>query len=262
MRSKLSAVAIAALLLSALPAGAEEIPPTAATLETFFHCVGDSKVLNALTVQDPPAWDANAPTQSVQDGAGCGFADPGSRTGTNQENVYDAVFKGYYAGNLDSLTLRMHDIGVGPARTGAEQKLAVRLSVDGVSMFGSALPAPSPLDPVNDVVFGAPVPVPTAQEVTVKPVASETGASQLVEFTITGLGFMEQPGAGSLEREILVTVNSLSEHASAWVMDTTEVPSGISFNPATPAAASVAATTPGAFPAPAPAPTEEPTPTP
>lgn len=258
MRAKLSAVAVAALLLSALPAAAEDLPPEAVALDTYFHCTGDSKVLNALTLQDPPSWDANAPAQSVQDGAGCGFADPGSRTGTNQENVYDAVFKGYHAGNLDSLTVRLYDMGVGPARTGAEQTLGVRLSVDGVSMFNTILPAASPLD----LVLGAPVPVPATTEVKVTPVAVNDGATQYAEFTVTGLGFMEQPGAGDLEREVLVTVNSLSEQASAWVMDTTEVPAGITFNDATPAASTVAATTPGAFPAPAPAPepTEEPTP--
>lgn len=79
---------------------------------------------------------------------------------------------------------------------------------------------------------------------TVTPVASETGASNIVEFTITGLSFMEEAGPGSFDREVLLTVNSLSEHASAWVMDTTEVPSGITFNPETPAAATLAATTP------------------
>ena len=259
MRAKLSALAIAAVLVSTLPVGAEEVAPQAAVLETYFHCVGDSKVLNALTVQDPPSWNETAPTASVTEGAGCGFADPGSRTGTNQENVYDAVFKGYHAGNLDSLTVRLHDIGVGPARTGEEQTLGVRVSVDGVSMFDTITPAEGP----TDVVFGAPVPVPATTQVKVKPVASETGASNLVEFTITGLGFMEQAGTGTTEREILVTVNSLSEQSSAWVMDTTEVPSGITFNDDTPAAAAVAATTPGAFPAPAPAePTEEPTPAP
>ena len=255
MRAKLSAVAIAVVLFSTLPAGAEEIAPEAVPLETFFHCTGDSKVLNALTVQDPPSWNETAPTASVTEGAGCGFADPGSRTGTNQENVYDAVFKGYHTGNLDSMTVRLHDIGVGPARTGAEQTLGVRVSVDGVSMFDTHTPAESP----TDLVFGPPVPVPSTAEVKVTPVASETGASNLVEFTITGLGFLQQPGAGTFDREILVTVNSLSEHGSAWVMDTTEVPSGITFNPEIPATAAVAATTPGAYPAPAETPEETPT---
>ena len=257
MRFKVASLALAATLF-AVPAAAEDLPAEAVSLNTYFHCVGDSKVLNALTVQGPASWDANAPTQSVQQGAGCGYADPGSRTGTNQENVYDAVFKGFHAGNLDSMTVRLHDMGVGPARTGAEQTLGVRVSVDGVSMFDRVLPAASPLD----VVLGDPVLVPATTQVKVKPVASATGASQVVEFTITGLGFMEQPGAGDIEREVLVTVNSLSEHASAWVMDTTEVPSGITFNPGTPAAASVAATTPGAFPAPSAEPTEAPTPAP
>ena len=244
MRFKLIALAAAATLL-AVPAGAEEIiVPELATLPTYFHCTGDSKVLNALLVQDVPSWDATAPSASVQSGAGCGFADPGSRTGTNQENVYDAVFKGFYAGNLDSLTVRMYDMGAGAARTGAAQTLDVRLSVDGVSMFGTHVPAPSPLD----AVLGAPVPVPSSTQVTVKPVASSTGASNLVEFTITGLDFLDEDGTGILEREVLLTVNSRSEHASAWVMDTTEVPSGITFNPATPAAASVAATTPNGPP--------------
>lgn len=237
---KLALLMAAMLLGSVMPATAAEINPVAARLETFFHCTGNSRVLNALTVQEAPSWDTTAPAASVQDGAGCGFADPGARTGTNQENVYDAVFKGSFTGNLDSLTLRLYDMGVGAARTGADQTLGIRLSIDGKSMFGTHTPEASPAD----LVLGEPVPVPSTATVTAKPSSVNSGVTNYVELTVTGLGFMTEDGAGRYVHDLVVTVNSASEAGSMWVLDTTEVPSGITFNGA-PAAAAVAATTPG-----------------
>lgn len=244
MRATFTAVAITAVLFSSLPASAQEVPPPeAVALQTYFHCAGDVRVQNALTAQDPPSWDATKPGESVQAGtAGCATADP-ARTGTNQENVYDGVFKGFFTGNLDSMTVRLHDMGVGAGRTGANQPLGIRVSVDGKSMFGTITPAPSPLDAVLP-----PGPVPATSTVSVKPAAANSGATNYLEFTVTGLGFMTEPGAGSVEREVLVTVNSLGDGSSMWVMDTSEVPSGITFNPAAPAAATLAATTPGEDP--------------
>ena len=109
------------------------------------------------------------------------------------------------------------------------------------SMFDTVMPAASPLD----LVTGAPTPVPATTTVKVTPAETNSGVTNYVEFTVTGLGFVEELGPGTMEREVLVTVNSLSEQSSLWVLDTTEVPSGITFNAATPAAAAIAATTPG-----------------
>lgn len=243
MRTKNVVAAAGALVMLAVPAGATEtVTPTTSPLVTYFHCTGDSRVLNALLLHDPPSWNTEPPSDSVQAGSGCGFADPGSRTGTYQENVYDAVFKGSYAGNLDSLTVRLYDMGAGGSRMGFTQQLDVRLSVDGTSMFGMVTPAEGP----TDLVFGAPVPVPAPGSVNVQPFSGNLGVTNSVEFTVTGLRFLEEDGAGALEREILLTINSRSEHASMWVLDTTEVPSGITFNPPTAAPAKLAATTPGA----------------
>jgi hypothetical protein len=239
MRRNVVALVAAALLVGALPAAAEEVPEIA-PLTTYFHCAGTVRAQNALPAQAAPSWNATAPALSVQDNAGCTTADPGSRTGTNQENVYDGVFKGSFTGNLDSLTVRLYDMGVGAARTGAAQQLGVRVSVDGKSMFGMFLPEESPLD----AVFGR-VEVPVTKSLNVTPTSTNSGVTNYLEFTVTGLGFVSELGTGITEHEVLLTVNSLSEAGSAWVFDTTEVPGGISFNPAAPAAASIAATTPG-----------------
>jgi hypothetical protein len=239
MRKNAIGLIVAALLVTALPASAEDVPEIG-PLTTYFHCAGTVRAQNALTAQAPPSWNTTAPTLSVQDNAGCTTADPGSRTGTNQENVYDGVFKGSFTGNLDSLTLRLYDIGVGAARTGAAQELAIRVSVDGKSMFGTYLPPESPLDAVSPRKE-----VPVSKTLTVTPKSTNSGATNYLELTVTGLGFVSELGTGIAEREILVTVNSLSEAGSAWAFDTTEVPGGISFNPTAPAAASIAATTPG-----------------
>ena len=130
MRRKLLVALPTVLILAAAPAIAEEVPEIA-PLTTYFHCSGNVRAQNALAAQPVPTWNTTPPAASVQQGAGCGFADPGAQTGRNQENVYDAMFKGTFTGNLDSLTVRLHDMGVGAARTGAQQELGIRVSVDG-----------------------------------------------------------------------------------------------------------------------------------
>ena len=210
--------------LSALPANAE-IVPTLRSEQVYFHCSGDTKLANATYADSSvvPTWDTTAPTGSVTGGAGCGWADVSPLRNTQSEGLADGVWKGYFTGNLDSLTVQVHAIGVGPGRAGSNQTVRATLFIDGESVFGT------------DASGNA-----GRRDVVMKPVVSSTQASALYEFTITGLGLLTEDGEGTLEREIALTLATASEPAQGWVYDTTEVPSGIVFNPATPAAVTIA----------------------
>jgi hypothetical protein len=99
------------------------------------------------------------------------------------------------------------------------------MTVDGKSMFGTD---------ANGTSIGR-------AKVTLTPVVSSTQASSLYEFTITGLPYVTEEGDGVKKRTIVLNVAAASEPLMAWVFDTTEVPSGLTFNPAAPAAVAVAA---------------------
>jgi hypothetical protein len=206
------------VLLGATGASAQTTtPPTYRNERVWFHCSGTTKVANASVVESAvPSWNTTAPTQSVQSGAGCGFADS-VLIGTNAENIYDAVFSGTYRGNLRSMTVELHSIYAGAGRALATYGIAARVIIDGKDKTGN---------------------------VTVTPVRSATGASEMVRFTITGLEptFGTEPGNGTRNHTITLSINNRfidSNPFGAWVFDTTEVPAGITFNPETPEAATL-----------------------
>ncbi len=92
---------------------------------------------------------------------------------------------------------------------------------------------------------------PTGTQVTVTPVRSATGLSELMEFSITGLGFANdvldeegnvidvktggyatEDGPGETARTLRLTLSPwYGNNVSAWLWDATEVESGITFNP-------------------------------
>jgi hypothetical protein len=84
--------------------------------------------------------------------------------------------------------------------------------------------------------------------VTVTPVRSSTGASERIRFTIVGLNLMNE--ANDTEHDVLLTLNGgafvasgvvfpVHDSQNLWVYDTTEVPSGLTFNPAAAEAATI-----------------------
>jgi hypothetical protein len=226
-RPALPLAAAAALVLAVPALASEPLPRTTPAEQVFFHC-GASKVANAdyATSSALPTWDTKRPTQSVQQGGGCGWADNlAFRSPQAGNSVHDGAWKGTFTGNLGSLTAQLHSISAGPGRAMMPQTFNVTLFVDGRSMFGT------------DAAGNA-----GRARVTLTPVVSSTQASALYEFTITGLPFVTEEGDGKKAREVILNVAASSEPLMAWVFDTTEVPSGISFNPATPAAVKVAAT--------------------
>lgn len=237
-------LAAGALALAGLLAPASAATPLP-TQQVYFHCPSSGvKVLNTAAVTGETVWDTKAPTASVTTGAGCGFVDDGVNSGTAQTSIYDAHVQGTFTGDLDSLTVQFHDIAVGTSRVDDELTVDVRLTIDGQSMFD--------VEPSGSEVVPGDVPARATVPVTL--VRSATGASSLAEFTITDLGFLTpepaegEPAAEPVEHSLLLTVEGPSDVVSGWVMDTTETPSGILFNPAKPAAATVRATTPGPLP--------------
>ena len=213
--------------MTAIPAAADHMPggvdwvPNLRTERVYFHCEGATKV-HSTVADGSIGWNTTAPTQSVTAGAGCGSPD-GPVWGNNQASVQDSHFEGTYTANLDSITVEAHNIYVGGARAGGPLSFNVRLAVDGAPRLGA-----------------------NGTQVNVTPVRSATGASEMVRFTITGLNLLTE--FDDMEHHILLTlaggkqVNGQAyDTVSAWVYDTTEVPSGLTFNPTTAETVTVAA---------------------
>lgn len=223
MRQMMVAVCAAALTFGgASPAAAlhgltgEDFEPNLRYERVYFHCGNTTKV--HLTTSGPIGWDTTAPTQSVAQGAGCGSFD-NSVQGNNQVSVQDSHFAGTYGGNIDNITVEAHNIYVGPARASGPITVNVRLRIDDVAVLGA-----------------------NGKDVTVTPVRSSTGASEMVRFTITNIGLLDE--ANDIEHDIVMTLsggavlvpngaNPVRDTQSGWVYDTTEVPSGLTFSPAT-----------------------------
>ena len=241
-------IGLFAALVLAQPALATHggVHPTFRTESVYFHCNGPTKLQNVnWFVSGPTPWNTTRPSQSVQAGAGCGALEPGAYRNNSAapDQSYDPVFRGTFVGNLRSMTISVHNLLLSRARTEGTFPVRVRLLIDGEELLTNA-----------------------GRSVSVTPVLSSTGASELFEFSITNLGFAnevvdangnvvdvktgghaKENGDGTTERTILVVIDSLvANQASAWVWDTTEVPSGITFNPPTLAAAKVAADLPTA----------------
>lgn len=245
-----AAIGILAVLAIARPAVATHggVHPTFRQEDVFFHCNTPSKLQNVNWFSSGPVrWDANAPTQSVQGGAGCGAVEPGAyrNDAPSPNNPWDPVFEGTFTGNLRSMTVRLHNLVLSQARTAPTFTVRVRLLIDGQELLTT-----------------------TGRNAIVTPVKSSTAASELFEFSIRNLGIANEvldaegnvvdvetgglaieEGDGEIERTVTLIVDSLTAtQASAWVWDTTEVPSGITFNPATLAAAKVTADLPTSAP--------------
>jgi hypothetical protein len=228
--------------LAAGPAAATHggIHPTLRTERTYFTCVGATKVQNVSMLQGQvPGWDTSAPTQSVQQGAGCGTADTALTNTSTVENGQDGAWKGTFTGNLKDLTIEAHMIDVGASRTDDVFPVLIWLIIDGNTWIERTTQLDVPL------------------------VRSSTGASGMLKFSITGLGkitnvldsngnvidvktqgLVTEDGDGTAVHEITLGLRAFADYPTAWVWDTTEVPSGITFNPATLEAARVAATPP------------------
>lgn len=184
-----------------------DIHPTFRAEQNFFHCAGDTKVQNVSYSQGQiPSWNTTAPPGSVQAGHGCGYYEP---LITNALPVpFDAVWQGKFSGNLRDLTIELHRMLPAQGAT-VPNRLVVVILIDDEERLNN-----------NNVV--------------ITPTASSTGASQSARITLKGLNYETEDGDGTQERTIRIQIASFNETQSIWVFDTTEVPAGITFNPAAP----------------------------
>ncbi len=244
-----TALAIATSALAALalapPVGAahQGEHPTTRSERMYFHCAGPTKVENVnLVVSGPTSWNAEPPTQSLQQGGGCGSVDSGALRGGNPQTLYDAVFRGTFTGNLRDMTLELHNVLIGRVRSGGAFTVRVRMLIDEVPVFPETVGA----------------------AVTVTPERSSNGTSEKLVISIPDLGctreitdadgnvvevvkggLVAEDGDGTTERTIKLAIDSyFAERAGLWAWDATDVPAGITFNPASLAAAQARPTTP------------------
>jgi len=211
-------IAIAAVMVATLgaPASATHggIHPTFKEQATYLHCVGANKVQNN---DFPTPFDATPPSGSYQGGAGCGFLDSGALINTGPGGGQgDLGTAGTSVGNLKNLTFEVHLLGqTNYSAILNTVDLGVWLLIDGETYLAE-----------GTQVSGIPLQ------------ASSTGASQKLEFTVTNLDdtLATEDGDGTQEREIQLTIGLwFGDENGSWVWDATEIPSGITFNDATPA---------------------------
>ncbi|MGH2712186.1 MAG: hypothetical protein ACRDH9_13425 [Actinomycetota bacterium] len=251
-------IALTLAVLVAAPASATHggIHPKFKSQGVYFHCTGDTPVYQVNWAAAGGAsssfasWDTSPPPGSVTDGNGCMGLDAG---GASNE-FGDPVFEGTFTGNLRDMTVRIYDFILPNTRQGASAQLKVYAEIDGDPLF--------PRGPTANIYEG--------RNVTVTPSRGNSGLTDEYEFTITNIGFANdikdasgnvigvetggaalEDGNGTMEHTIKLLVGLATGIGADpptgidfFVWDTTEVPSGITFNPASPAPATVAADLP------------------
>lgn len=242
------AIAVPASAATDAPAGTDE--PTATSTDTpteqptepayvpntpltnvYFQCGGDTKegTVNALNSQYP-TWSEDAPSGSITGGEGCGQVDDGQISGIRPQTPYEFTAVGYYTGNLDELTFKMHNIFVGQRRASGTTNVDISVVIDGESLFGLAS---------TTNAAGTVSTEPAAKRVPIAPVGTgATGAAALYEGTITGIDMLLP--ADNIEHEVVFNITT-TEPMNIWAWGNTEAPSGLTFNPEAPSKVSVTA---------------------
>lgn len=200
-RLVVAAAALVGLAALAPTPGQAALPSSS----VYLHCGTAPKVGTQTTATY--GWNSTKPTASVTSGAGCGQVDSDKLAG-------DGIsLTGTYTGLLDRLTIRMWVIDAGPVRAGVYSDLYINTSVD-----------------IDSGTVGG------SGEMHVVPVASATGASRLVEISVTGIGFTDVENAAHTgTHTITINLESapyLDGDQVGWVLDTSEVDSGLVFSPA------------------------------
>jgi hypothetical protein len=188
----------------AVPASGQEVVPTFRNERVYFKCADGAKVQNVPVSQGTiPSWGTAPPAGSAAAGNGCGFYEnAGNAAGLNLE------FKGTFTGNLDNLTVELHDIYAGAGRPNNQIQMRAVLNIDGEELVVTELQN-----------------FPTS--------ASSNGVTQRIAFTFTQLNFDDEIGDGTQVHEIHFVARGGTETQSLFVWDATEVPAGLTFNPAT-----------------------------
>lgn len=179
--------ATAALLVAAAPAAA-------APASFYFDCTGAAP-LQTIDVESY-SWSPTAPTASYQEGAGCGWLDPGGLSGTNQPNpFYDAAFGGGYAGEIRKLELTLY-APLAPITTKA---IDLIVQVDGEEVAGVEGLTPAVGPGPDDAI------------------ASFT-------YTLSGI---DVPAGVRTKSIVLAVAEHFTDDTPGWLQGAKEVPSGV-----------------------------------
>jgi hypothetical protein len=171
-------------------------PAQAAPQSFYFNCTG-TLPLQTIDVESY-SWSATAPTASYQEGAGCGWLDPGVLKGTNQPNpLYDAGFGGNYKGEVRKLELTLY----APHAPITTKAIDLIVTADGeeVANLANLTPVvgPGPDDAISSFTY-----------------------------TVTGLDLP----AGTEDKGFVLAVAGYSpDDTPGWLQGTKEVPSGVKF---------------------------------
>lgn len=207
----LSILAALVALAIAAPASAdhgEPIHPTLRTERVYFKCLNGEKLQNVATSGGAfPTWSTTAPTQTLQQGGGCHqYENLLSAAGANP---YDLVYTGTFNGNLDTLSVELHNVYAGLSKASGTFPLHIFLSIDGNMVYDSGTTAPVAVTPVH------------------------TNPTSKLVFHFRNIQSLTEDGDGLQEREITLQVAAFNENQSFWTWDATDVPAGLTFNPLT-----------------------------
>ena len=225
-RSLAGAVAVLALAAPASAQTTEPYVPNTPLTSVYLSCEGGQTkewFVNSLLFGQYATWAETAPA-SVTTGAGCGFFEDVNFSGTRPRTPYDFTFSGTYTGNLDALNVTLHMIGVGGITLNDQIPFDVRMTIDGISMFGIEENAA-----VNGTISTSP-----ATETISVPVQATgaTGAVAALPFSVRGIDLLLE--GDDVEHTIEFTVApafdlTLTEGEFVW--GASEAPSGVVVNP-------------------------------
>lgn len=208
----MSIIQRAALLAALAALGTTGTAGAATETKVFFHCANAPgapaplKIQNIGLVTGFPSWNGTPPTTSFQAGGGCGTVDTGALEGTAPRNFYDGVFSGVHAGAIDKMRFELHSLLLSQLRTTPTTSLVVKITLG------------------SDNATFATAPAVATRSVTVAPVKSASGLTEMFSFTLENLGIEAEP-----DRVVTITLDTDATYFNGWVFDATEVPSGVTF---------------------------------
>jgi hypothetical protein len=234
---RLVLVSLTAAALLAMPAAAE---PEEGEWELelreetqWFVCDGSTPewAANYRLGDDTPTWSLDAPTASFAAGeGGCGAAHPSLVNGTEQESPYNLSFAGDFDGNIDTITVRLHNAYLGTHRdTGSMQMLNVRLTIENLSVYGIQEFTGTDVDGLTfETVTHT---GPAIRQLRVFPEPSDHGVTEVFTFHITGIDYLTEED-DALHRIVLTVGTGFNGNnaQNLWAWGATEIASSITFN--------------------------------
>ena len=176
--------------------------------------------LGATDFGEFPTWSGEAPTESVEDGAGGGSIQhrAGNPLGNEFNREAAGHFEGTFAGCLNAIAWDQYLLSPVPPTGGAVTTI-IRLVIDGQTVY---VPATNMAPAIN------------------APSEGDTGVLYRMQFVFTGLYQLMNSSPSDfapLEGEHTIEATMFSQFVNdaqgAYVYDTTEVPSRLTFNKAT-----------------------------